>query len=660
MGELNQYEPVEITAGLFWVGDRAQANDLHCNPYLLIDGASSVLFDPGSVLDAAVVRRNIEKLLPLEKVDWVVLSHQDPDLVSGLPLLEEWGLQARIIAHWRTATIAKYYGIKSEFVPINVLDNRLLLTPERELAFLPAPYLHFPGSIVTYDHRSGTLVSGDLFGAFTRQWSLYAGDDYLEAMKAFHEHYMPGNSVLRPVMEQLLQLPIKRICPQHGSVISERIREHIVALRELECGAFLHPVRKSLTEQGGYRFACEAVLRRYRAVFGPLETASIFSRDTIILDEKASSIIDSQRDGVELWHHFFSQAYTHGGEEWLTVVEPLVEKLVKQYDIPYPEIFKSRLLEQQQQVSHLQNRYREVQQTLEQTKEELWRCPLTGLYNNQFFYRWLERILGETDSGGVLQFAVDRMQQFNDRYGSGDQILRDAGYFFNEQRHSGELLFKLDGPGFLLYVPDADPAKLRQRGEELRSLISQSRLFVERVTLSVGAVLLQEIPSEKRSQPEAFLSMLKKRTRSAAMQGGDRVCSKLSSSQQDLAKPPVVIGESDRCGMHLLKMLVEQSGFRAVQAESVEEALQLVMEYKPVAVIVEEQLPGHGALHLQQLLNKHSSKRDVPLLMVTRHKSGALLRRAYQSGVQYVLEQPVMPAELEGLLHKVSSKGANG
>ena len=108
----------------------------------------------------------------------------------------------------------------------------------REIQFIPTPYLHFPGAIASYDIKTKTLFSGDLFGSMDSSESIFADESYMIGMKAFHENYMPSTQIMRPVMETFLLMGIEAIAPQHGSVINKNIKDYITVLRSLECGSY--------------------------------------------------------------------------------------------------------------------------------------------------------------------------------------------------------------------------------------------------------------------------------------------------------------------------------------------------------------------------------------------------------------------------------------
>lgn len=232
---------VEIAPGIFWVGFDDPSAGFRCNPYILNDGDETVFFDPGSVPHFPIVLGKVMKIAELKNISHVVAHHQDPDLCSAIPRFEELvaGLGGRldICTHTRASVLISHYGTRSDFYRVDANDWKLTLKSGRTLRFLFTPFLHFPGAFMTYDEKSKILFSGDIFGGLSFDWSLYANEYYAEAMKAFHENYMPSNRIIRNGLNQLDNLDISMIAPQHGSIIKkEDVRRYIDILKNLECG----------------------------------------------------------------------------------------------------------------------------------------------------------------------------------------------------------------------------------------------------------------------------------------------------------------------------------------------------------------------------------------------------------------------------------------
>lgn len=226
-----------------WIGFEDKSAGFRCNPYLLVDGDEAILFDPGSVQHFPIVLSKLVKLISFDQISHIVVTHQDPDLCGAIPKFEELiygvGNSMKIATHTRASVLVSHYGVRSEFYCVDQEGWKLTMRSGRELKFVFTPYMHFPGSFMTFDAKTGILFSGDVFGAFSFDWSLYAREHYIEGMKAFHENYMPSAEIVNSAMTKLEKLDIRMIAPQHGSIINKDVSVYINALKNLECGEFL-------------------------------------------------------------------------------------------------------------------------------------------------------------------------------------------------------------------------------------------------------------------------------------------------------------------------------------------------------------------------------------------------------------------------------------
>jgi diguanylate cyclase (GGDEF)-like protein len=233
---------LEIAPRIWWVGHVLPDDVFQCHVYLLEQGDQSVLFDPGSRLTFAGTLRKIEQVIPFTHIRYFVCHHQDPDIAAAMPLIDELidRPDALLVTHWRTRALLRHYGLKMPFHLVEEHDWRLPLQ-DRTLEFIFTPYAHFPGAIATFDPGSGVLFSSDLFGGFTERPTLVAADEsHFEALRPFHEHYMPSQDILAFALNQIARHPVKVIAPQHGSLIPERLVGFMVdKLAHLDCGIYL-------------------------------------------------------------------------------------------------------------------------------------------------------------------------------------------------------------------------------------------------------------------------------------------------------------------------------------------------------------------------------------------------------------------------------------
>lgn len=233
---------VEIADRVWWVGHVVPGDNFQCHVYLLEQGDQSVLFDPGSRLTFAHTLRKIEEVGPLSAIRWYVCHHQDPDIAAALPLIDELSTRsdAAVVTHWRAKALLKHYGLKLPFWLVDANDWRLQLE-DRTLEFIFTPYAHFPGAFCSFDRQTGVLFSSDLFGGFTEKPQLVARDEsHFDAIRPFHEHYMPSSDILDYALSQIERYPVEMIATQHGSIIPPHLVAFMIdKLRHLDCGLYL-------------------------------------------------------------------------------------------------------------------------------------------------------------------------------------------------------------------------------------------------------------------------------------------------------------------------------------------------------------------------------------------------------------------------------------
>jgi diguanylate cyclase (GGDEF)-like protein len=234
--------PVQIADRIWWVGHVLPDDPFQCHVYLIENGDQSILIDPGSMLTFRHTLAKIEQIIPFSHIRYFICHHQDPDITSCLPLIDQITNRsdALILSHWRAIALLKHLGLNMPFACVEKMGWRFNLGG-RELECIFTPYLHFPGAFCTFDPATGTLFSSDIFGGFTENWQLFAEDEsYFEAVRPFHEHYMPSWDILFNCLCKLEKYPLALIAPQHGSIIPEKLIPTIIArLKTIDCGLYL-------------------------------------------------------------------------------------------------------------------------------------------------------------------------------------------------------------------------------------------------------------------------------------------------------------------------------------------------------------------------------------------------------------------------------------
>ena len=195
------------------------------NQYLIVCDGQGMLLDPGGIEIFPRVLAELTRHLALDRIRVLFASHQDPDIISSLPLWLDLNpdavtycsrLWTGFIAHFATGKEARM-----ETIPDGGMNIPIPGTSAQVLA-VPAHYCHSSGNFSIFDETTRTLFSGDVGAALLpdHHASLYVDDlrDHVRYMEGFHRRWMPSTMALRGWVARVRALAPTLICPQHGSI----------------------------------------------------------------------------------------------------------------------------------------------------------------------------------------------------------------------------------------------------------------------------------------------------------------------------------------------------------------------------------------------------------------------------------------------------------
>ena len=238
----NFKDAINIAHNIYWIGMYLENDPFQCHPYFIENGDESILIDPGSMLEFDETVKKVKSISNFKSIKYIVLHHQDPDLVAAVPEIEK--LIARddllIVTHSRMSLLIKHYLITSNYYEIDKNDNKLITSNGFRLDFLTTPYCHSPGAFVSYEPKTKTLFSGDIFGGLEESWEFYADETYFDKAKQFHQEYMPSKDIFNYALSKIEKLDINIIAPQHGSIIQKKYIKNLIRdMKKLDCGLYI-------------------------------------------------------------------------------------------------------------------------------------------------------------------------------------------------------------------------------------------------------------------------------------------------------------------------------------------------------------------------------------------------------------------------------------
>jgi diguanylate cyclase (GGDEF)-like protein len=542
-------QAIEVAPRIWWVGHVSKEDSLQCHPYLIEQGDQSVLIDPGSLLTFPDTLKKIEQVIPFDQIRYFICQHQDPDIAASLPLINERVTRddCAIVCHSRAAVLLKHYRVDLPFVHIGDLNWSLPLS-DRNLKFVFTPYVHFPGAFCSFDEKSGSLFSSDLFGGFTDDFTLYAeNEDYFESLRPFHEHYMPSNAILQHALKRINTLPITQIMPQHGSIIPQELVQIMISrLMEIDCGLFLHEdtmaeviqlseINRTLRDINDVMVlsknfhAIAAGLLEIAQRFLPatsIEFYSTFEKDQFLHLSPGNRF----RGKITLPPPHLKEMISISMEEWrsrqtmdadsssLTIQErgqspclilPLSGDdlnitgiaIIHLSETLTPEFGIDRIISRLQSPLQVAVERETIYQAMDMERQQIYdrasRDPLTNLYTRFYMQDTVQRILDlqERDRNSSVNLAmidIDFFKRINDTYGhnAGDMVLQKISAVVLKEVRSSDLPIRLGGEEFGVFLMGTTQEKAKNFSERLRQKIEQLNfpqpLDKETVTISIG------------------------------------------------------------------------------------------------------------------------------------------------------------------------------
>lgn len=200
-------------------------NGMAYNSYFIKDDKNVVL----DTVDRRVTNtwlENLEQVLDGEKVDYLVISHLEPDHAYNIGLLVEKYPNMKLIGNAIT------FNMLPNFFDIDLTDKKIVVKEgdtidigNHTLQFFMAPMVHWPEVMVTYEQTEKVLFTADGFGKFG---TLDTEEDWdCEARRYYFGIVGKYGAQVQALLKKATTLDIKMICPLHGPILKENLEHYI-------------------------------------------------------------------------------------------------------------------------------------------------------------------------------------------------------------------------------------------------------------------------------------------------------------------------------------------------------------------------------------------------------------------------------------------------
>lgn len=209
------------------------------NSYILKGSEKTALFETEKTKFFDDYLKEIEQVVPVKDIDYIIMNHTEPDHADGIGELLK--LNPDITVYGTTAAINNLKQIMNrEDFKFQIVKNlETLSLGDITLEFHALPNLHWPDTMWTYAKEIKTLFPCDSFG------SHFATKEVLRSLVTDEEGYWKATKyyfdcILGPFRHPFVENGLKRletldvdmICTGHGPVLDSHIDEIVAKYRE--------------------------------------------------------------------------------------------------------------------------------------------------------------------------------------------------------------------------------------------------------------------------------------------------------------------------------------------------------------------------------------------------------------------------------------------
>lgn len=198
------------------------------NSYLIMD-EKIALMDTVDARGAEEWEKNLLNELNGKKVDYVIVSHMEPDHTGSLKRVVELFPEVTVVGNAKTFVMIKQFYEDMEIEnTLVVKEGDTLSLGSHTLNFVMAPMVHWPEVMVTYESSEKVLFSADGFGKFGALSLTQNEEDWAcEARRYYFNIVGKYGAPVQTLLKKAAALDIAMICPLHGPVLKDNLEYYI-------------------------------------------------------------------------------------------------------------------------------------------------------------------------------------------------------------------------------------------------------------------------------------------------------------------------------------------------------------------------------------------------------------------------------------------------
>jgi two-component system, cell cycle response regulator DivK len=112
-------------------------------------------------------------------------------------------------------------------------------------------------------------------------------------------------------------------------------------------------------------------------------------------------------------------------------------------------------------------------------------------------------------------------------------------------------------------------------------------------------------------------------------------------SEKNSADLTILLVEDVEDSRYFMRLELEQHGYRVIEAEAGEKAVELALSERPNIILMDLSLPGIDGLEATRQIRRDDDMHKVPIIAVTGHQETDFRMGAKESGFDAYVTKPI-------------------
>lgn len=224
------YVGVNDRSSLYFEGLWPLPYGVSYNSYLVKGKDKVALIDSVEAGHAREFFEDLKSGAAVEKIDYLVINHMEPDHSGSIPQLITLYPDMKIIGNSKTIQMVKgFYHADSPDLFIEIKEGDKIDLGGKSLTFVMTPMVHWPETMMTYCPEEKIIFTGDAFGTFGALNGGLIDDEmdcglYIEEMYRYYSNIVGKyGKFVQAALKKIAPLEIEYICSTHGPVWHSKI-----------------------------------------------------------------------------------------------------------------------------------------------------------------------------------------------------------------------------------------------------------------------------------------------------------------------------------------------------------------------------------------------------------------------------------------------------